>query len=221
MELTKEQIQRIDSFLERLGCEYIDIRYEMVDHIASDIENKVDDFDAFFEKKEMRGKFLGYMMHQKKELEDTYIQQSKRQLFLNLWKITKQVSKSIFNLKILASILFSFIVFQQLIKYNIKYTVIFTAKISVIIGSFSTFFIWQQIKRIGKVRIVYSYYSIIAFLMYLAIYIPNIFNIYKSEYHNPFVANFHFILIVLNALILINFIKHKIQFKEKYNYLIQ
>ena len=81
MELTKEQIQRIDSFLERLGCEYIDIRYEMVDHIASDIENKVDDFDAFFEKKEKRGKFLGYMMHQKKELEDTYIQQSKRQLF--------------------------------------------------------------------------------------------------------------------------------------------
>ena len=33
MELTKKQIQRIDSFLEGIGIEYIDIRFEMVDNI--------------------------------------------------------------------------------------------------------------------------------------------------------------------------------------------
>ena len=47
MELTKEHIKRINDFLEGIGIEYIDIRFEMVDHIASEIKNKVDDKNLF------------------------------------------------------------------------------------------------------------------------------------------------------------------------------
>ncbi len=48
MELRRSHIKRIDSFLERLGFEYMDIRFEMVDHIATEIEEKITDYDTFF-----------------------------------------------------------------------------------------------------------------------------------------------------------------------------
>ena len=63
MELSKKHINRIDGFLERFGCEYIDIRFEMADHIASDIEENVTDYDSFFQKDNFKGEFLGYMMN--------------------------------------------------------------------------------------------------------------------------------------------------------------
>lgn len=42
--LTSEQIQFIDNRLYNMGVKYIDIRYEMVDHIASEIEAMEGDF---------------------------------------------------------------------------------------------------------------------------------------------------------------------------------
>lgn len=42
--LTKEKIECIDGLLFRLGVKYMDIRYEMVDHIASELETKEGDF---------------------------------------------------------------------------------------------------------------------------------------------------------------------------------
>lgn len=44
MGLTREQIQFIDDRLYNLGVKYIDIRYEMVDHIASELETMDGDF---------------------------------------------------------------------------------------------------------------------------------------------------------------------------------
>jgi hypothetical protein len=43
MELTKEQIQFIDQRLENEGIKYWDVRIEMLDHIVSDVENKLTD----------------------------------------------------------------------------------------------------------------------------------------------------------------------------------
>ncbi|PIE98901.1 MAG: hypothetical protein CR961_01450 [Polaribacter sp.] len=42
MELTTEQIQQIDNYLNNKGLNYIDIRTEVFDHIASDIEAQID-----------------------------------------------------------------------------------------------------------------------------------------------------------------------------------
>lgn len=43
-ELTVKDIAFIDLWLESIGVEYIDIRYEMTDHIASEMENRKGDF---------------------------------------------------------------------------------------------------------------------------------------------------------------------------------
>ena len=46
--LTEDQIEYIDDRLFATGIEYIDIRYEMVDHIASELERKEGDFEDNF-----------------------------------------------------------------------------------------------------------------------------------------------------------------------------
>jgi hypothetical protein len=52
MELTKEQIQRIDKYLDVKGVKFIDFRIEIFDHIISQIEQKLEventDFETVF-----------------------------------------------------------------------------------------------------------------------------------------------------------------------------
>jgi len=220
MELTKSQIKRIDSFLERLGCEYIDIRFEMVDHIATEIEEKVDNYNDFFKKDKMHGKFLGFMMSKKNDLENNYSQQSKKQFWSNLWQIIKSIALSLTSIKTWIVIITSFLLIQILAKYNIKYTVILTVFVSMSITIFGFFYITRAIKHIGKVRIVHSNYLIITIGSYLSLQIPNVFNLFKEENHIPFIANFHFVLILINILLLLDFKKNKNAFKEKYKYLL-
>lgn len=43
--LTNEQIEKIDVALAKIGIAYADIRIELTDHIASELENKDGDFD--------------------------------------------------------------------------------------------------------------------------------------------------------------------------------
>lgn len=45
MELTKEQLQKIDNRLKMGGIKYWDLRLEMIDHIASDLEKNADTND--------------------------------------------------------------------------------------------------------------------------------------------------------------------------------
>ena len=52
MKLTKDQIQFVDNYLKNSDVIYIDIRYEMIDHIATAVEEKMeaenlDFYDAF------------------------------------------------------------------------------------------------------------------------------------------------------------------------------
>jgi len=135
MKLKKQYIQRIDSFLERLGCEYIDIRYEMVDHLASEIEEKVADFDDFFKKDKMRGKFLGFMMRKKNELLDNYSQQSKKQFWTNFVSIFKQMAKELLNAKVLLFIILTITTFKFLVSYNVLYAAITALVLAIISAS--------------------------------------------------------------------------------------
>jgi hypothetical protein len=41
MELTKEQIQEIENYIESNGVDFIDLKIELLDHIVSDVEHKI------------------------------------------------------------------------------------------------------------------------------------------------------------------------------------
>jgi hypothetical protein len=49
MKLTTEQIDQIDTFLERNDVKYLDIKLELLDHIASQIEALMSDQNSSFE----------------------------------------------------------------------------------------------------------------------------------------------------------------------------
>ena len=56
MELTKEQIQYIDNRLEKEGVKYWDIRIEMLDHVVSDVEKRLERDEDF--KKAVQNSFI-------------------------------------------------------------------------------------------------------------------------------------------------------------------
>ena len=53
MKLTKEQIQEVEGYLKNKDVDYIDLHFEVLDHISTDIENliieKQFDFNGAFD----------------------------------------------------------------------------------------------------------------------------------------------------------------------------
>ena len=53
MKLTEEQIKEVETYLTKKGVKYIDLRFEILDHISTDIENSMNkkqlDFNETFE----------------------------------------------------------------------------------------------------------------------------------------------------------------------------
>jgi len=61
--LGQEELEFIDNYLKNSGVEYIDVRLEMLDHVASAVEAKMD-----IEETEFYEAFKAYMVMNKKEL---------------------------------------------------------------------------------------------------------------------------------------------------------
>ena len=63
MKLTKENLQFIDTYLKNNQVIYIDIRYEMIDHIATAVEEKMEE-----ESLDFYNAFKNYMVIHKKPI---------------------------------------------------------------------------------------------------------------------------------------------------------
>jgi len=50
MKLSKKQIQQVELYLTKRGLKYIDVRYEVLDHIVTDIEHLINTKNLSFEK---------------------------------------------------------------------------------------------------------------------------------------------------------------------------
>ena len=48
MKLTTEQVEDIENILNQKGIKYDDLKFEIVDHIASEIENEMEKSDTNF-----------------------------------------------------------------------------------------------------------------------------------------------------------------------------
>ncbi|AIZ41053.1 hypothetical protein [Cellulophaga baltica] len=69
MKLEKKEIQFINTYLQNSEIEFTDVRMEMVDHVASEVENKMKSEDLDF-----YHAFKNYMMLYKKEHQKTNIE---------------------------------------------------------------------------------------------------------------------------------------------------
>ncbi|RED46428.1 hypothetical protein DFQ10_101198 [Winogradskyella eximia] len=91
MNLTKENIQFIDTYLEQSDVKHIDIRMEMVDHVASEIENRIDAGDT----RDFYYVFKDYMLEHKSFL----LENNNRFLRQTTKKLSNQLLKSFFSIK--------------------------------------------------------------------------------------------------------------------------
>lgn len=89
MKLSKEDIQFIDTYLENSEVVYVDIRMEMVDHVASDIEGRIQVGDT----REFYYIFRDYMVENKAQL----LEDNKQFLKSADKKIGKAFVKEIFS----------------------------------------------------------------------------------------------------------------------------
>lgn len=201
MELTKEQIQYIDHRLENEGVKYWDIRIELLDHVVSDVEKKLNENSSEADFKKMVQNsfvFLGW--------NGSFDDLTKQRLF----GINKMVRKQYFNQiiqlfinvnSILGIMLFvscySFIFLQFSIKF-FKITSIIMLLLPVIYGLLSFFKEFSISRKTGLLTyssfyIFFSFLMLNAFIQFLQ---PNgIFGTSKENYKMVF-----FIVTIFNSI---------------------
>ena len=221
MELTREQIQKINTFLEGIGIEYIDIRVEMIDHIASDIENNIEDIDSFFEHDGFNTSFLRYMLSKKKSLLKKYNKQLKK---LN-WYYFKNLCKELLNLVVQPKYLFTIILF---VLVSIRFGDVYFKELSIIY--FSLLLLWYLVTLYVSYRIPKSYRNIKLIRFYVAvnsvssvliINFPNISTtIYDGNYSRTTMF-MYLISLTITSLVHINFFQKQNKIFNTYKYLIQ
>lgn len=88
--ITTNQILLIDESLKKIGVSYIDIRYEMTDHIATTLEG---------DKKErpFEHKLKGYIVNHKKELQKI----NKKFMFISMVNAYKKLLSNMFTIRFL------------------------------------------------------------------------------------------------------------------------
>lgn len=196
MKLKKEYIQRIDRFLQRLGMEYDDLRLEMVDHIATEIEQTQTDIDAFFKKDGFNTPFLKYMIFKKESLENQYQKQVRKRFITDTFSIFKQIFQEIIQLKIWFGILVFYVIYYQLFYLKPKVIIIGFRLLFLLITGILFYKTWIFFKKIGKIKLWHSYYIIYIVTSYFLWMVPKFAHLIKSGY-SLFYANSYFICFII------------------------
>lgn len=102
MKLNKEQVSKIDTILEKSGVVYIDYKYEILDHIATEVEQLMEETDRDFE----------YAFTLILEKWNPKLKKSSSTLFGYLWEIPEilmQKAKKLYWQKTIVLIITSFV----------------------------------------------------------------------------------------------------------------
>lgn len=215
MQLTKEQIQKLNNFLEGIGIEFLDIRLEMLDHIATEIEQKVTDKSAFFKPNGFQTPFLKYMLSRKTELIKTYNKQEKRLT----WFYTKTVLGDVFarlfkkeNVLLFSLLSFFILYFGQ---NYLKTIIIFTFVLVMIIFFYGSYKTSMFLKTYKEVKIVRVYTSMISCFAIIPMNFPNFLNVFYNgnySYNYLYLVSFIFCYLLNQSLLdRIKKIEHKFQ----------
>ncbi|AZJ32922.1 hypothetical protein SAMN05444344_1320 [Tenacibaculum mesophilum] len=221
MELTKEQIKRIDIFLEGIGIEYIEIRFEMVDHIATDIENTVEDTNAFFEGKGFQVPFIKYMLSRKKALKNRYEKQTKKLHWYYTKTILKDILKKVIYPKnVLVILFFSFICFFFGPKY-VKETSVFIFSSLMLNLVYTSYVSYNFTKKYKLLKIVKTYSFVSSVVIIIALNFPNFLDIFYNGNYQKSAIYVYLTAFVFNYLLSQSFLEKRDFIEKKYQYLIQ
>ncbi|KAF9659110.1 hypothetical protein ABHQ57_01515 [Tenacibaculum sp. ZH5_bin.1] len=221
MELTKEQIKRIDIFLEGIGIEYIEIRFEMVDHIATEIESTVEDTNAFFEGKGFQVPFIKYMLSRKKALKNRYEKQTKKLHWYYTKTILKDILKKVIYPKnVLVILFFLFICFFFGPKY-VKETSVFIFSSLMLNLVYTSYASYNFTKKYKLLKIVKTYSFVSSFVIIIALNFPNFLDIFYNGNYQKSAIYVYLTAFVFNYLLSQSFLEKRDFIEKKYQYLIQ
>ncbi|CAM1345447.1 hypothetical protein [Tenacibaculum amylolyticum] len=219
-QLNSNQIKHIDNFLEAIGVDFVDIRLEMIDHIASEIEEKVSDFDHFFQDQKLQSPYLKYLLSKQKSFNELYNKQLRTKFWTNFLIILKQLLEQVIDIKNIL-ILTAFILPVYFL--NIQYTKPITQ-----ILFLSTIGIYLYIslsnkrleKKIGKLKITQSYIALLSIITYIYVFLPvTSINFNSENKYEPINMYFHFVFFCLSFLILKTYKKSEKKIKKNYSVL--
>ena len=219
MQLTQEQTKRINDFLEGIGVEYIDIRYEMVDHIASEMEEKVNDTEAFFENQRFQTIFVKYMLSKKDALQKKYEKIVKKRFWADTKKISINAFKEGIKVKNLTFLTLLIALTYLLSAYNIKNTLTFLFVLLMIGYCYNAYIFSRAFKKYGNIKLIQSYTLLLTFMSYFPLYINNPIVISSKVDVKIWSLYMHVTFIYLVFLLYKTFMNQKNKIDKKYQYL--
>ncbi|WP_179021478.1 hypothetical protein [Winogradskyella forsetii] len=166
MNLTTEQIQFIDNYLESSDIVFADIRMEMVDHVASDIEqlmNSTDTRDFYYV-------FKDYMIEKKEELLNNN-KQFLKSADKKIWYVFLKELKNPMTLLLFLGSCFGFYLLNK--NFDVDTFRIFVSIIPLFgfIGFILTYVVYQSVKINKRFSVVER----LAFPFFAFYQLPNIF----------------------------------------------
>lgn len=220
MELTNEQIKQINDFLEGIGVEFLDIRFEMIDHIASEIEEKVEDKTSFFENKRFQTPFVKYMLSKKDEFVKTYRKQEKKLTWFCLKTIFNDVFKRFLELR--NAILFLLVsVFCLVVGPNfLKETSIFIGVLlltNLAIGSYQTS---GFIRKHKEIKIVRMYMMLSSLVFIIPFNFPNFITVFLERNYSTTNIYVYLVSFIFTYALNQSFFYKKQEIENKYLFLI-
>ena len=172
MKLTKEEIQFIDTYLENSEVVYADIRMEMVDHVASDIECRMEAGDT----RDFYYVFKDYMVENKAQLlndNKQFLKSADKKIGRTF---LKELKKPITPLLFLASCIGFYVLYQNSNLETFRVCLSIVPLIG-LIGFILTYVVYQGVKDNKRFSVVER----LAF-PFLAFYqLPNLFLIRTRE----------------------------------------
>lgn len=220
MELTNEQIKRINDFLEGIGVEFLDIRFEMIDHIASEIEEKIEDKTSFFENRRFQTPFIKYMLSRKSEFVKIYQKQEKKLTWFYLKTIFKDVSKRFLKLQNL--VLFSLLsIFCFVIGSNfMKETIIFMGVLLLINLVFGTYQSSTFIRKREEIKIVRVYMALFSIIFMIPFSFLNFISVFYDVDYTITTMYVYLMSFIFSYSLNQSFLHKKQEIENKFQFLI-
>ena len=212
--LTRENIVFIDTYLKNSEVNFADIRIEMVDHIASEIENVMQQGD----KRTFYYIFKDYMVKNKKELlrqntkfcRDSDINILKR-IYKNIW--------SVFGVSVFLSISLLFVVLSKLLTKDLYIVILKHAPLALFFMVFSWYwlFIVSKKKRFSSLERISFYFMLLGQL--LNVYLnTRLHKVIQTSYEFYTLQLFVFLITFCLVIIMQTCLQYKKYYSENYKF---
>jgi hypothetical protein len=205
MKLSKEEILIIDQYLQKNIVSFIDIRYEMLDHIALAVEQKME-----FENLDFKVAFKDYMEQHKKELlklNSIFLKIASHKAFSILLNgLFKPISLSIYF------ILFAF--FYLIANYTeIDYNSIFQIMNFTLFFPFGITYLYQVFSKIKKYSVANDILGLLGMLNYL---LNVVFRVQYSIHNNNILFIYYALILGLGTVTFFTYKSIVNSYKTKY-----